>query len=154
MMEKDPHPFEHNQDTQHTHVNTDDNLVVPVTEEELTATKRPVTRGAVRIETHIIEEPRTLEVTVTEEAVNVSRRAVDREADPAAGFEEETIRVPIRGHEIDVEKRTHVVEEIDVRKRAVRHTEQVTDGVRREEVVIDGEDERERRDEADGPARL
>ena len=152
MMEKDPHPFDHNQDTQHTHVNTDDNLVVPVTEEELTATKRPVTRGAVRIEKHVVEEPQTLEVAVTEEAVNVSRRAVDREADPASGFEEETIRVPIRGHEIDVEKRTHIVEEIDVRKRSVTHTEQVTDVVSREEVIIEGEGELERSDEVDGPA--
>ncbi len=148
-MEKDPTPFEHNQDTQGTHVNAEHNIVVPITEEDVTATTRPVDRGAVRIGKDVVEEQQTLEVPVTEEEVNVSRRTVDREADPAdIVVEGETIRIPIHGEEVEVEKRTHLREEIDVTKSAVTYNEQVTDTVRREEVLIDGEGQSARSDDA------
>ena len=153
-MEEDSEPFEHQQDTQNTHVNADDSIVVPVTEEELTAATRPVERGAVRIEKHVVEELQTIDVPVTEEEVNVTRRDVNREVDPASiAFEDETIRIPIHGEEVDVEKRTHVTEEIDITKRILTHNEQVTETVRREEVVIDGEGEMERSDEIDDHSR-
>ena len=139
-MEKDPTPFEHKQDTQETHVNTDHDIVVPVKEEELTATKRPVERGAVRIEKDVVEERQTLDVPVTEEEAEITRRRVDREVTNAEhAFEEGTINVPLRGEEVDVEKRSRVVEEIDVDRRALTTTEQVTDTVRREEVTVEGE---------------
>jgi uncharacterized protein (TIGR02271 family) len=148
-MEKDPTPFEHNQDTQGTHVNAENNIVVPATEEDVTATTQPVDRGAVRIEKDVVEEQQTLEVPVTEEEVNVSRRAVDRQADPADfAVEGKTIRIPIRGEEVEVEKRTRVSEEIDVTKGAVTHIEEVTETVRREEVLIGGEGQSERSDDA------
>lgn len=150
-MEKDPAPFEHKQDTQETHVNAEDNLVVPVIEEDLTAARQPVERGAVRIHKDITEEQQSLDVPVTNEEVNVSRQVVNRAADPAdIAFEEETIRVPIRGEEVVAEKRTRIAEEIDVDKAAVTHNAQVTETVRREEVVIDGENELERRNRGEG----
>ncbi len=149
MMEKDPKPFEHKQDTQGTHVNAENSLVVPVTEEDVTATTRSVDRGAVRIEKDVVEEQQTLEVPVTEEEVNISRRVVDRVVDPAElAVEGETIRVPIHGEEVEVEKRTHLSEEIDVTKGAVTHNEEVIETVRREEVLIDGEGQSERSDDA------
>ncbi len=127
-------------------MNADDNLVVPVIEEDLTAGKRSVARGAARIHKDVIEEQQSLDVPVTNEEVNVSRRVVNRAADPAdIAFEEETIRVPLRGEEVVAEKRARVAEEIDVDKAAVTHNAQVTDTVRREEVVVGGESELERR---------
>jgi uncharacterized protein (TIGR02271 family) len=114
--------------------------VVPVKEEELTATKRPVERGAVRIEKDVVEERQTLDVPVTEEEAEITRRRVDREVTNAEhAFEEGTINVPLRGEEVDVEKRSRIVEEIDVDRRALTTTEQVTDTVRREEVTVEGE---------------
>lgn len=153
-MEKDPAPFEHKQDTQGTHVNADDNLVVPVMEEDLTGARRPVERGAVRIHKDVIEEQQSLDVPVTNEEVNVSRRVVNRAPDPAdIAFDEETIRVPLRGEEVVAEKRARVAEEIDVDKAAVTHNTQVTDTVRREEVVVGGENELERRDRGESRTR-
>jgi uncharacterized protein (TIGR02271 family) len=153
-MEKDPAPFEHKQDTQGTHVNTDDNLVVPVIEEDMAAYQRPVERGAVRIHKDVIEEQQSLDVPVTNEEVNVSRRVVNRAADPAdIAFEEETTRVPLRGEEVVAEKRTRIAEEIDVDKAAVTHNAQVTETVRREEVVVDGENELDRRNRGEGRTR-
>ena len=63
-------------------VATGETVTVPVHEEELTATTRPVERGTVRIDKDVVAEERTLEVPVTEERLVVNRRAVDRDARP------------------------------------------------------------------------
>lgn len=111
---------------------------VPVHEEELTATKRPVERGQVRVDKDVVAEERTLEVPVTEERAFVQRRVVDREAAPdATAFQEQTIEIPVRGEEVDVQKRTRVAEEVEIGKERVGRTERVADTVRREEVHVD-----------------
>jgi len=117
---------------------TDEVLRVDVHEEELTATKRPVDQGAVRVEKDVVTEEQTLNVPVTEERVRVTRRAVDRE-DVAGSdaFEEGTVEVPLRGEEVDVQKRVRVAEEVDVAKEAVPRTEKVSDTVRREQVRVE-----------------
>jgi uncharacterized protein (TIGR02271 family) len=121
-----------------TAATTGDVLRVPVHEEELTATKRPVEQGQVRITKDVVAEDRTLDVPVTEERVRVTRRAVDRDAtDTADAFDEKTIDVPVRGEEVDVQKRVRVAEEVEVAKEAVQRTQRVADTVRREEVHID-----------------
>jgi len=119
---------------------TDEVIRVPAHEEELTATKRPVERGQVRVQKDVVAEERTLDVPVTEERVNVTRRAVDRAgAADADAFTEGTIEVPIRGEEVDVQKRTRVAEEVEIGKEAVQRTERVGDTVRREEVHVEDE---------------
>jgi uncharacterized protein (TIGR02271 family) len=125
------------------YVDTDvrgDRGTIDVHEEELTATTRPVERGEVRVHKDVIEEQQTLEVPVTEEEVDITRRRVDRTVtDADHAFEEGTIEVPLRGEEVEVEKRARVVEEIDIDKTAVERTEQVGGTVRREEVHIEGD---------------
>jgi uncharacterized protein (TIGR02271 family) len=119
-------------------VATGETVRVPVHEEELTATKRPVQRGQVTVDKDVVAEERTLEVPVTEERVTVTRRAVDRDAPAdASAFREETFEVPVRGEEVAVEKRNRVVEEIEIGKERVGRTERVADTVRREEVRVD-----------------
>jgi len=121
-----------------TATNTGDTIRVPVHEEELTATKRPVEQGQVRIDKDVVAEERTLDVPVTEERVHVTRRAVDRDAvDDANAFEERTIDVPVRGEAVEVQKRPRVAEEVEITKEPVTRTERVADTVRREEVNVD-----------------
>jgi len=116
----------------------DEVLRVDVHEEELTATKRPVDQGAVRVEKDVVTEEQTLNVPVTEERVRVTRRAVDREGVAGSdAFEEGTVEVPLRGEEVDVQKRVRVAEEVDVAKEAVPRTEKVSDTVRREQVRVE-----------------
>jgi uncharacterized protein (TIGR02271 family) len=117
----------------------DEEIRIPVMEEELTATVRPQEAGAVRIEKDVVEEERTLDVPVTEERVRVERRVVDRpvSAADADAFEETVIEVPLRSETVDVQKQARVAEEIVVSKEAVERTERVTDTVRREEVYVD-----------------
>lgn len=111
---------------------------VPVHEEEMSATTRPVERGEVHIDKHVVEEERSIDVPVSEERVTVTRRAVDRDtpADETA-FQEDSIEIPLRSEEVSVQKRNRVVEEIDIAKDTVQRTERVTDTVRREQVDID-----------------
>jgi uncharacterized protein (TIGR02271 family) len=121
-----------------TDVTDGDTLRVPVHEEELTATTRPVERGQVRVDKRIVEEDRAIDVPINEERVTITRRAVDREAgvDDLA-FQEDTIEIPLRSEEVDVQKRNRVVEEIDIAKDTVQRTERVADTVRREQVNVD-----------------
>jgi uncharacterized protein (TIGR02271 family) len=120
-------------------VAAEDELRIPVLEEELTATVRPTEAGAVRIEKRIVEEDRVLEVPVTEEQIRVERRIVDRPvgAGDTQAFEEIVIEVPLTTDEVELHKQARVAEEIVVSKEAVQRTEQVTGTVRREEVIVD-----------------
>ena len=125
------------QRTASTRVEGDDVLRVPVHEEELSAVTREREVGAVQVSKEVVAEERVLEVPVVEERVRVQRVAVDREvgADETA-FEEGTIAVPIRGEEVELQKRTRIAEEVEITKEAVQHTEQVSGTVRREEVRV------------------
>ena len=120
-------------------VETDEEIRVPVMEEELTATVREREAGAVRIAKDVVTEEQTLEVPVTEERVRVERRVVDRpvSAADADAFEETVIEVPLRSEEVDIQKRARVAEEVVIRKEATQRTERVADTVRREEVIVD-----------------
>ncbi len=126
------------QRTASTRVEGNDVLRVPVHEEELTAVRREREVGEVQVSKDVVAEERVLEVPVTEERVRVQRVAVDREvgADETA-FQEGTIEVPIRGEEVELQKRTRVAEEVEIAKEAVQRTEQVAGTVRREEVRVD-----------------
>src|SRR5918997_4318045 len=126
-------------DTSAARVETDEEIRVPVMEEELTATVRQQEAGAVRIEKDVITEEQTLDVPVTEERVRVERRVVDRAATAAdaGAFEETVIDVPLTTETVDVQKEARVTGEVIVSKEAVGRTEQVTDTVRREEVYVD-----------------
>jgi uncharacterized protein (TIGR02271 family) len=122
-----------------TQVGTDEEIRIPVMEEELTATVRPQEAGAVRIAKDVVEEERTLDVPVTEERVRVERRVVDRPVSAADvdAFQETVIDVPLRTETVDVQKQARVAEEVVVSKEATQRTEQVRGTVRREEVVVD-----------------
>ncbi len=119
---------------------SEDELVIPVREEELTATVRETEAGAARIQKRVVSEDRVLEVPVTEEQIRVERRVVDRAADATDtdAFEEIVIEVPLTTEEVELRKQARVAEEVVVSKEAIQHTEQVRGTVRREEVdVID-----------------
>jgi uncharacterized protein (TIGR02271 family) len=121
-----------------TTMTEEDRLRVPVHEEELTATKRPVDRGSVKVSKDVVTEEQMLDVPVTEERVQVERRAVDREVTPDdTAFQEGTISVPVKGEEVDLQKRTRVTEEVDIGKQATQQTEQVSGTVRKERVRVE-----------------
>jgi len=117
---------------------SEDEIVIPLREEELTATVRDVEAGAARIQKRVVSEDRVLEVPVTEEHIRVERRVVDRAANAADGdaFEEIVIEVPLTTEEVELRTQARVAEEVVVTREAVQHTEQVHGTVRREEVEV------------------
>jgi uncharacterized protein (TIGR02271 family) len=116
--------------------------VIPVAEEELHVGKREVSRGRVRIRSHVTERPVQEQVTLAEERVQVERRPVEGSARAGAMsddnlFRERTIEVEERGEEAVVSKEARVVEEVLVRKEADQRTETVSDTVRKTEVEVE-----------------
>jgi uncharacterized protein (TIGR02271 family) len=115
----------------------DDNIVVPVHEETLEATTRERQAGEVQINKRVVAENQTLNVPVEEEQVNITRRVVDRDANGEESFREETIAVPLKTEDVELNARTRVAEEVEVNKEKVRRTEQVSGKVRKEVVDVD-----------------
>jgi uncharacterized protein (TIGR02271 family) len=117
---------------------SEEEIVIPLREEELTASVREVEAGAARIQKRVVAEDRVLEVPVTEEQIRVERRVVDRAAgvNDADAFEEIVIEVPLTQQEVELRKQSRVTEELVVSKEAIQHTEQVRGTVRREEVDV------------------
>jgi uncharacterized protein (TIGR02271 family) len=121
-------------------VGDDDTYRVPVHEEELRAEKVREHAGEVEVRKDVVAEERTLDVPVTREEVDVRRYAVDRPASDADIVDTgDTIRVPVMGERVDVEKDVRVAEEVEISKRPVTETQRVSDTVRREEVDVERE---------------
>jgi len=126
-----------------------DEIDVPVVEEQLSVDKHEVDRGTVRVHKDVVEEERTVNVPVREEHIRVERHAAsgDRAADLGDhAFQEEDIEIPLRGEEVDVNKRAVVTEHVRISKDVEEHDERVTGRVRREDVIVEGEDTIERGD--------
>jgi uncharacterized protein (TIGR02271 family) len=127
-----------------------------VKEENIRADKTRKQTGEVAVGKRVVEQQADMDVDVTHEEVEVTRRRVDRPADANETFTEDeaTIRVPVTAEEVNVTKEPRVVEEVVVSKRPVTKTQRVSDTVRREEVVLDetgdtrlhGDDATRRRD--------
>lgn len=130
-------PFDHTAD-ETAHLDENETIRVPLAEEELTATKRPVETGGVRVTKDVEETEQTLDVPVRQEHVDVERRVVDRDVAPGdTAFEEGTIEVPVRSEEVDVQKRARVGEELDISKNVTEETRHVSDTVRKERANVE-----------------
>jgi uncharacterized protein (TIGR02271 family) len=115
--------------------------VIPVAEEELHVGKREVSRGRVRIHSHVIERPVHEQVTLREEHVGVERRPVSGRTGAVGEdlFRERTIEMEERGEEAVVSKEARIREELVVRKDVEQRTDNVSDTVRRTEVEVEDE---------------
>ena len=119
---------------------------IELSEEELRARTETAKAGEVGVRKDVVTEQRTMDVPVTREEVDVQRRPVERRpADRPVG-EGEEIRVPVHEEQVRVEKEPVVKEEIEVGKRQVQETEQVSGTVRREEARVESEGDVERRE--------
>ncbi len=113
-------------------------LRIPVHEEELVPRTEERQIGEVSLNKNVLVEDRVVEVPVVEERVRITRHLVDRDPDrDDEVFTEGSLAIPIRGEEVDLTRRTRVVEEIAIAKEAVQVTEEIAGTVRREEVHVD-----------------
>ncbi|CAA9578714.1 MAG: hypothetical protein AVDCRST_MAG88-3081, partial [uncultured Thermomicrobiales bacterium] len=133
-------------------------IVLPVVEERLDITRRPVEVGEVVINREIIAQQRTIPVEVAHEEVRIERRAANREALPEdlrlTGGEalalltvDRPAIIPIIEEVVEVRKQLLVREELVVTKMRVTEERTVTETVRRTEPVVDATGRLERADE-------
>jgi len=120
---------------------TDDDIRVPVYEEELVVGKRQVETGRVRLHEDVVEEQKTVSVPLQQEHVSVDRVAVTDGSgvNAADAFQSKDIDVPVMGEEAVVNKQVREVEEVRLHKEVVTENEQVGATVRKERVSIDGD---------------
>jgi uncharacterized protein (TIGR02271 family) len=118
---------------------TQDDVALPVIQEELQVGKRTVTRGGVRVHTRMTERPVDEVVTLREERVHVERRPVSREVTAADMdvMKDRTIEVSERAEEPVVAKQARVVEEVVVGKDVEQREEHVRDTVRSTDVEVE-----------------
>jgi uncharacterized protein (TIGR02271 family) len=119
--------------------NLEGNVAIPVVEEELQVGKREVSRGGVRVYSHVTERPVEENVRLREEHVHVQRNAVDRPASEAdfQAFKEGTVELTETAEEAVVSKQARVVEEVVVGKDVTERTETVRDNLRRKDVEVE-----------------
>src|SRR5215471_8723413 len=118
-------------------------VAIPVVQEDITIGKREVERGHVRIYSRVTEQPAEEAVRLREEKVTVERRPADRPATDAdlAAAAKEVIEITETAEEPVVTKRARVVEEVVVHKDVTEHTETVRGTVRHTDVDVKREPE-------------
>jgi uncharacterized protein (TIGR02271 family) len=110
---------------------------VQLREERLRVTKTPVETGDVKVRKEVHTDRKTVTVPVEREEVVIERRPAAGHA--AGDVRAEEIRIPVKEEKVNVSKETVVKEEVHVGKRKVRDTKDVSDDVRREELVVETE---------------
>ncbi len=123
----------------------DDELRVQRTEEELRAGTREREAGSVNVRKRVRTDREQVRVPRRREEVSVERVPVDEEGTEAEIGDDE-VSVPVVEEEVVVDKRPVVKEEVRVRKDVVEDEEVVEEDVRKEEVDIDDQTERGRRE--------
>ena len=118
-------------------------VAIPVVQEDITIGKQEVERGHVRIYSRVTEQPVEEAVRLREEKVTVERRPADRPATDAdfAAAAKEVMEMTETAEEPVVTKRARVVEEVVVHKEATERTETVRGTVRHTEVEVKREPE-------------
>jgi len=130
-----------NQNRQQTTAATGQQQVaVPVVEEQLAVGKRRVNQGGGRIIRRTTERPVQANVNLREEHVNVERHRVDRPLAPGeaeAAMKDRSIEVNATSEQAVVSKQAKVVEEVVVNKTAQERQETVHDTVKRTDVEVE-----------------
>jgi uncharacterized protein (TIGR02271 family) len=128
------------------HASEEDELRVQRAEEELKVGTREREAGRLRVRKRVRTEREQLRVPKRREEVHVERVPVEGREAPEAEIGEGEISVPVVEEEVVVEKRPEVKEEIRIRKDLVEEEEVVEADVRREEIDVDDQTTRRRRD--------
>lgn len=118
--------------------NSEETAAIPLAEERLIVSKRPVERR-VRIRTVTEEIPAALREEMIAERVEVQHVEVEREltGTPEIRFENDVMIIPVIEERLVVEKKLFLVEEVHVRRlKGVERIEQPVT-LRKQRIVID-----------------
>jgi uncharacterized protein (TIGR02271 family) len=116
----------------------DAEAAIPLVEEQLRVGKREVSRGGVRIRSHVVETPVREQVSLREEHVEVERRPMNQPIENADELlQERTLEATEMAEEAVVSKEAVVREEVSLKKDVTERTEEISDTVRRTEVDLE-----------------
>src|SRR5579863_6601182 len=119
---------------------TDENdVVVPVVNEEVHADALPVETGSVRVTKRVVGDDEVLEQQLRKERVEVKRVKVEKPVDgPQQPYRSgNTLIVPVMAQVLQVEKRWVVTEEIHITKYEEQETARQTVTVGHEEAQVE-----------------
>ncbi len=116
-----------------------DDQTLELKAERLSVDKVRVASGEARLRKRVVSEQQSIDVPVSHEELVIERHAVTSGAVGGTIGADETISVLLSREEVRVGKQTFVTEEVEVGKRAVGGSERVSDTVRHEELVVDGD---------------
>lgn len=117
----------------------ENDLVIPIVDEELEVGKRVVEHGGVRVHSHMTEKPVEKSVRLRDERVTVERHPADRAlsmAEAEARFRDGSFEMKALSEVPIVGKRAHVVEEIFITKNVTERTEKVRDTLRHTDAEV------------------
>ena len=139
MPSKEQHILGQHREHRETDVRRDESgATVQLRQEELAARKQAVEAGRISVGTEVVQERQTLEVPVTREEVTIERHAVDRRpSDTPISATSDTLSVPVHEEQLTTETHAVVYEEVNLGKRAVHDTQQVSATLRKEVVDVD-----------------
>ena len=122
----------------------DQDLRVPLREEELLVGKQRQEEGRVRLHKTVAEEQQTVTVPLEHEEVTVERVSIHQPTtgeDMEDAFIEGDIEIKLEGESAVVEKRVNTVEEVRLHEKTVTKNQQVAGTVRKERLEVDGVDQ-------------
>lgn len=128
--------------------NVGENVSIPVKEERLEAEKVIRQKGEVRVRKVVHTEMKNFTIPVTKEEVIVERKPVTgAESIPkeTAAFKEEEIKIPIMEEEAKLVKKPVVKEEVNIKKTTYTEHEKVSGEVKKEEIHVDRDEDKDRR---------
>lgn len=117
----------------------DEEVCIPLAEEQLSVQKRVIEVGAVRVSKVVVTELRQVTVPVTREVVRIERVAAPAGAVAESAFQEETLVIPVRQEVAEIEKRTVVREEVRISRVVVQSDQTSAATVRSERLEVEAE---------------
>lgn len=113
-------------------------ILIPLAEEEVIATKHVERVGEVHVRKEVITEEKRITVPVTREVLRVERVPVSHDVRSGeAVFEKESYDIPISEEHVTVEKRPVVREELRIGKEVQQAEETASTTVRRERAEVE-----------------
>ena len=119
-------------------IKTEEKIIIPVHEEEISIDKVKVEIGQVRIEKDVVDEQVAKEVTLKKKQVNITRIPKNEVVDtpPAVRREGNITIIPVVKEVVIVRKELVLTEEIHIEQKVETEVEEIHATVRKEEVNI------------------
>jgi uncharacterized protein (TIGR02271 family) len=114
-------------------------MVLPVVEERLEVSKRPVEVGELLVHKSVEEYEDTANLDLTRDHVEIERVAVNRPLEEPAQTRQEGdwLIIPVMQEVLVVQKQLMLTEEIRIRKRQITEPKEVRETLRREHVELE-----------------